>query len=77
MQRLNELSSSNGDLQEEIEKRKEQNELLMADLENLKEKLKLKGSPSSSVYMPSRNNHKLIIRGVHYRQESQSSMSSV
>ena len=50
MSRVDDLSNMNGELQEKIEKKQEHTELLVHDIELLKDRLRIKGSPCSSVY---------------------------
>jgi hypothetical protein len=74
LHRVEELSQLNGDLQDQIDKKKSKTYKLAKEIDDLKDKLKIKRDDPPRI--PTLNLKKIVVRG-HQREESRTSFTSV
>ena len=75
LHRVEELSQMNGDLAEQIEKKKSKTYKLAKEIDDLKEKMKIKRDDEKKFQVPTLDLKKIVVRG-HQREESRTSIAS-
>ena len=75
LHRVEELSQLNGDLADQIEKKKQKTYKLAKEMDDLREKMKIKRVEEKKFQLPTLDLKKIVVRG-HQREESRSSLAS-